>query len=99
MNDAEQIEKIRQVIMRYRELLDLVHQAIANGEHGYTALFKDVPEEERTTLPEKLLQREAAILALEDLEPLRRSLAKMRFAMRNMERDFEEAHDLTVPEA
>ena len=60
MDDEELLEKIRQAIMRYRELLDLVHQRMAQGEPRYERLFSDLPATMSETLPEKALQREAA---------------------------------------
>lgn len=98
MTDPELLEKIRQAIMRYRELLNLVHGRVASAESGYEALFHRVPEEKRASLREKDLQREAALLALEDLEPLRRAVLKVHFDLREMERAFEELYNLIAPE-
>ncbi|MBW4436906.1 MAG: hypothetical protein KME04_07210 [Pleurocapsa minor GSE-CHR-MK-17-07R] len=96
MSDSEQIEKIRQAIMRYRELLDLLHERIPLGEGRYNALFDRLTEEQRQ-LPEKERQREAAILALEDLEPLRRAVLRMQFEMRDFEKSFDELYGNLVP--
>lgn len=96
-HDAESVEKVRQAIMRYRELLDLLAMHTQSAERAYTKLFDALPEEQKTTLAEKALQREAAILALADLEPLRRAALQMRFDMRDMERGFEELYNNIAP--
>jgi hypothetical protein len=98
MTDPEQVEKVRQAIMRYRELLDLLHERTDNAERAYGALFDRLTEEQRATLPEKLQQREAALVALEDLEPLRRALLRAQFAMRDFERAFEEIYNNVAPQ-
>lgn len=93
MTDPERVEKIRQAIMRYRELLDVAQKYQAIGERDYAALFKDVPEAQRQTLATKALQREAALLHIADLDPMRRSIAQMQFYMRDLERSFEELYN------
>lgn len=98
MTDPEQVEKVRQAIMRYRELLDVLHMRIGSSEQRYAALFTQLAEEQRNTLPEKALQREAALLALADLEPLRRALLSAAFDMRDMERAFEETYNNIAPD-
>jgi hypothetical protein len=98
MSDSEQLEKVRQAIMRCRELLDLLNARAASGERAYAALFAALPQEQRDSLPEKLLQREAARLALEDLEPLRRAVLRLRFDVREIEKGFEELYDHIAPD-
>jgi ADP-ribose pyrophosphatase YjhB (NUDIX family) len=99
MTHDEQVEKIRQAIMRYRELLDVLHNRAQSGERGYASLFDLLPQEQQAALPEKMLQREAALLALADMEPLRRAVLRARFDMRDMERAFEELYNNIAPEA
>lgn len=89
MSHKEQLERIRQAIMRYRELMDFAQQYIERGERDYARLFDDVPAEQRETLAEKELQGAAARIAMDDLEPLRRAVLKLRFGMRDLEREFE----------
>lgn len=98
MTDAEQLEKVRQAIMRYRELLDVLHGRIASAERNYAALFNGLTDEQRASLPEKERQREAARRALDDMEPLRRALLHMAFDMRDMEHGFEDAYNNIAPD-
>lgn len=97
--DTDQIEKVRQAIMRFRELLDQLKIRLANGERAYDSFFKDLPADQHATLPHKLLQREAAILALQDLEPLRRAVLHLQFEMRDLEHGFEHLYENIAPEA
>ncbi|MFW5709412.1 MAG: hypothetical protein ACOCX5_04240 [Chloroflexota bacterium] len=93
MTNSEQTEKIRQAIMRYRELLDLLDAQVKQAESNYVALFDQVPSRLKVDLVEKDLQREAALIAVQDMEPLRRYILQVRFNMRDMERAFEELFD------
>jgi chromosome segregation ATPase len=97
MHDPEQVEKVRQAIMRYRELLDLLKARTETAERRYAALFSELDEAQRA-LPEKLQQREAALRALDDLEPLRRAALRMHFDLRDLERAFEEVYGNIAPE-
>lgn len=92
-DEAERVEKIRQAVMRYRELLDLLTGHLADAERAYAALFDGIPAEVLAALPEKQRQGEAAKRALDDLDPLRRSVLDARFNMREIEKGFEELHD------
>lgn len=98
MEEAEQQEKIRQAIMRCRELLNLLQGSTAGGERAYEALFAGLSAEQ-LALPEKQRQGEAARLALADLEPLRALVLRLRFDMHNLERGFEELYDNIAPDA
>ncbi|MCU0514282.1 MAG: hypothetical protein MUE40_17135 [Anaerolineae bacterium] len=98
MHSAEQVEKVRQAIMRYRELLDVLAGRMAAGEKRYVALFQGLTPEQRASLPEKLQQREAARAALEDLDPLRRALLAMQFDLHDVERAFEEVYNNIAPD-
>lgn len=89
MTHDEQIEKIRQAIMRYRELLDILKRCTEEGEQDYDKLFENLKEDQKTNLEEKKRQRQAAIIALDDLTPLRRAILRLRFEMRDMEQAFE----------
>ncbi|MDL1902548.1 hypothetical protein FBR02_17490 [Anaerolineae bacterium CFX9] len=93
MSSAEYVEKIRQAIMRYRELLDLLQQRTQAAERRYAALFDGLSEADKAALPEKLLQREAALLAIDDMEPLRRAVLQIRFDTREIEKEFEALYD------
>jgi hypothetical protein len=93
MYEAEQIEKVRQAIMRYRELLDVLKGRVASSERAYAALFTGLTDDQRASLPEKQQQREAALIALDDPEPLRRAVLAMRLDARDIEQAFEELYD------
>lgn len=95
----EDTEKIRQAIMRYQELMELLQQRFASGKKRYEALFSAIPAEQRATLHEKALQREAAVIALEDLEPLRRTVLQMMLGMRDLHREFEELYNNIAPDS
>jgi hypothetical protein len=91
--DSDAHEKMRQAVMRYRELLDLMTAHMAEGEHAYAALFAPLPDEVREGWPEKAQQGEAARLLLDDAEPLRRAVLTLRFNAREMEKEFEALYD------
>lgn len=94
----EDIESVRQQIMRLRELLTLMNGSVAAGERAYGRLFAACSEEERQTLPEKQLQWKLAthLLTAGDLAPLREAVLKLRLEARSLERSFEELYDLIV---
>ncbi|MCC6905790.1 MAG: hypothetical protein IT326_08120 [Anaerolineae bacterium] len=89
----ENIEKARQAIMRFRELLNIMQGRLHEGEHYYARLFDNCSEEDRANLQTKLLQRVAAHDVRADPTPLRRAALKMRFSSRELEKAFEELHD------
>ncbi len=93
MNYEEQLERARQGIMRFRELLDLLHAEIDEAERRYADLFAQCTPEERETLKEKDLQLRAAIPLVEDPAPLGDAALHMRYITRNLERDFEQIYD------
>lgn len=97
MTNTEQIEKLRQGIMRLRELLDLLHAELDEGEQAYVRLFADCSPEDRATLKEKDLQRQAALSLVDDSSPLRDAALHLRYVARNLERDFEQLHDNLLP--
>lgn len=90
---SDEIERIRQAIMRWRELLDILASRQEASEAAYAALFQHLSEDERAVLKEKEQQWRIAEQIAEDTEELRRGLLKMRFAMRDLEREFESTHD------
>ena len=79
--------------MRFRELLDLLHKEVETAESNYTRLFATCSQEDKATLPEKELQRQAGIEVVADPKPLRDAALHMRFVSRDFERAFEEIHD------
>jgi ABC-type transport system involved in cytochrome bd biosynthesis fused ATPase/permease subunit len=96
-DEPEDIEKIRQAIMRYRELLDVAKSRLIQHEQIYERLFTELTPEQRA-LSEKLQQREAAIIAIEDLDPLRQALLRASFDLRDIHREFEETYNNIAPQ-
>jgi hypothetical protein len=96
MTDREHIEKVRQEIMRFRELLNLMTQQLEHGERAYAQLFSGCSEEEMKNTKEKDLQWKVAEQIIDDLSPLSKAVSKMRFNARTMEREFEELYDIIV---
>ncbi|HVU15167.1 MAG TPA: hypothetical protein VHD90_28030 [Phototrophicaceae bacterium] len=98
MAASEDIEKMRQGIMRFRELLDLMRDQLEEGERAYAQLFAHRSAEEKTALKEKELQGRAALDLLDDPSPLGNAAVNLRFAARNLERDFEQLYDNIMTE-
>lgn len=96
MSQEEDVEKVRQAIMRYRELLDVLNARIHQAEKRYQALFAVIPAEKKT-LPLKALQREAALLALDDMEPLRKATLAVYYDLHDMTKAFEEVYNNIAP--
>lgn len=96
MYDNEQIERVRQAIMRWRELLDIMQQRWQVSDKQYHELFNLLSPEQRESLREKEQQWEIAEQLVEDTTQLQKELSKMRFAARDLERAFEEVHDKLV---
>ena|SRR5579859_4088117 len=94
--EREDIEKVRQEIMRFRELLDIMCQRLDAGERAYAQLFANCSLEDVQRLKTKDLQWKAAEQMIDDLTPLRRAVAQMHYEARNLERDFEELHGIVA---
>lgn len=100
MTNPENVEKTRQAIMRLRELLDLMRDELDQGEAAYADLFASLSPDDIHGLKEKEVQRLAAIAILDDTSALSDAALHLRFAARNLERDFEQIYDnlMTEPE-
>src|SRR4051812_26002181 len=98
MTNHEDIEKVRQEIMRFRELLTLMAESVQNGERAYAALFANCSDEDKQSMKEKDLQWKVAEQIIDDLAPLRDAVLKLRFNARNLERDFEELYNIIITE-
>ncbi len=96
MATSEEIEKVRQEIMRFRELLDVMRSTMDDGERAYAALFSGFSSEAMAGTKEKDLQWQLAETMVEDVEPLLRAVGQMRFEARELERAFEELHDIVM---
>jgi hypothetical protein len=93
MTLPEDVEKVRQGIMRFRELLDIMRMRVEQGEKEYERLFPDgLPEEMR----EKDRQTQAAYALVNNRKPLENAVLNMHFHARDLERAFEEIHHRIV---
>jgi hypothetical protein len=98
MHDADQIERLRQAMMRWRELLEIMQARLTHSQAAYDALLATLPAERRAQLKEKEQLWEVAQHLLESgqTEPLQRAILKMQFANRDLERAFEEIYNHLV---
>ena len=96
MADPEQIEKVRQEIMRFRELLNIMRLRLDDGERAYTKLFANISPEDMNNMKEKDLQGKVAEEIVGDLSPLSKAVMKARFDAHELERAFEELYDIIV---
>jgi hypothetical protein len=103
MNDTEHIERLRQAIMRYRELITLLHATVDKGERAYEELFADYSATQREAAKEKDLQWQIAARLLSscdeaganaELRAFQNAALAMRIEARNFERDFEQVYDI-----
>lgn len=98
MTNREDIEKVRQEIMRFRELLNIMTKNVQDGERAYASLFNALSEEDKKSLKEKDLQWKAAELIINDLTAFGNAVLGMRFKARELEKCFEELYDIIVTE-
>jgi hypothetical protein len=94
MSNAEDIEKVRQEIMRLRELLDIMRDKLEDGERAYAGLFSSFSAEEVSGIAEKDRQWKAAEKLVGDVSPLRQAVMQLRFDTHELERSFEELYDI-----
>ena len=94
--NPENVEKVRQAIMRYRELLDIMRLRIEANERLYENLFANIPAEEREGKREKEVQTLLARQLLDDLEPLSRAVLQTQFDARELQRAFGELSDIIL---
>jgi hypothetical protein len=93
---SEKTEKVRQAIMRWRELLDILEACRQQSEANYQSLFERLSPNERATLKEKDQQWTIAAQLVDDPEQLKRALLKIRLSLRGLERDFDETYNNLV---
>ena len=96
MTNAENVEKVRQEIMRFRELLNIMRLKLDEGERAYAQLFSNITPEEKESLKEKDLQGKVAQEIIDDLTPLSKAVLNARFSARELERAFEELYNIIV---
>jgi len=93
MATSEDVEKVRQGIMRFRELLDLMQDRLEEGERAYARLFSECSPEDKNHMKTKDLQWKAAESMVDDPSGLRKAALYQRGYARELERAFEELHD------
>lgn len=100
MATQEQIERIRQAIMRYRELMDIMQGQLDEGDRMYKRLIAQHAPEDAANRREKEIQWHVAAQIVDDPEALKVAVRHMKFALYQMERDFEQVLDIleTEPE-
>ena len=96
MASAEEIEKVRQEIMRFRELINIMSKKVQDAERAYTQLFADCDPEDVKSMKQKDLQGKLAQTLVDDLTPLRIAVGQARFDAREMERSFAELYNIIV---
>jgi Lon protease-like protein len=95
MANEEDIERLRQAIMRFRELLDLMSAKLEDGERAYASLFAEFTPEEQAAMKEKDLQWKAAEGLIDDAAAIAsfgRAAMNMRFEARELERAFDDLY-------
>jgi hypothetical protein len=93
VSENERIEKTRQAIMRFQELLDIMASNLADGRAAYQRLIAAFTSPETVGLPEKEIQRLAAIGMGADLSALSGAVLQQRFNARTLEQDFEALYE------
>src|SRR5688572_13874795 len=96
MVSTEAVERARQQIMRFRELLDVFRTRLDAGERKYEQLFTNVSDDDRARLQEKELQRLAAYGVVEDRKALSDAVLTMRFQARELEKELEQLYDIIM---
>ena len=96
MTDREEIEKVRQEIMRFRELLNIMRQKLEDGEQAYTQLMSKYSAEDAKSLKHKDLQWKIAEQIIHEPSALSNAVIRARFDARELERNFEELYDIIV---
>lgn len=96
MGHPEDIEQVRQAIMRFHELLSVMRERLEDGDRAYARLFSSAPAETIAHLKEKDQQWALAEHMVQDasLSELGRAVGKLRFDARMLERSFEELGDI-----
>lgn len=97
--NAEHLEKVRQEIMRFRELLNIMRLKLDEGERTYARLFATYLPNPPEGLKEKDRQGLLARHILEthdERTPLRDAVMKVRFDAHELERAFEEFYNLVA---
>jgi hypothetical protein len=95
MPTREEIEKVRQEVMRFHELLEIMRAKVEESERVYTRLFANLSAEDRN-LKEKDQQWKVAEQLIADPSPLQKAVISAQFNAREMERAFEELYHIII---
>ncbi len=98
MTSPEELEKARQGIMRMRELLDILHERLEEGERAYQQFFDGLSPEDTAGLKEKEMQRLAAYAVVDDRSRIMTPALHLCFVLRDLGSEFEQIHDNFVEE-
>jgi hypothetical protein len=96
MTNPEQVERMRQAVMRFRELLDIMQLRLADSERAYTQLFARYTADELAGKPEKDRQGMLARDIVDTPLVLGKPVMQARFDARELEREFEYLHDIIM---
>lgn len=96
MASHEKIERVRQQIMRFQELLELTRHQLEQSQQAYDALFDHCATADRQTLPIKQQQWKIAEQIVDDPAELRDAVLNTHFNLREMKKAFSELHDLII---
>lgn len=96
MYTSEDIEKVRQAIMRFQELLAIMQDKVNEGERAYHQLFSGVSAVDMANLREKDRQWKAAETLVADVTPLSKAVIKVRYDAREIGRALEELYNIII---
>ena len=79
--------------MRMRELLDILHARVDEGERAYQHFFDGLSPEDTAGLKEKEIQRLAAYAIVDDRSQIMTPALHLCFVLRDLANEFEQIHD------
>jgi hypothetical protein len=94
MPTPDEIERIRQAVMRFRELLDIMRGVLDDGERVYARLFSSFGVTQSVDIKEKDRQWQLAEKLIADVTPLNKAVMQVRFDARELDRAFEELYNI-----
>jgi hypothetical protein len=98
MADKSVVEKARQAIMRYQEMLAMMREQLEMGEQMYLRMMQQYAADAPSEMKEKDRQRRMAENMVEDMTPLMRAVNMMRFYVHDLDRAFEELQGVLYAE-
>lgn len=96
--NTEDIEKVRQAIMRFRELLDIMRLHLVEAERAYEGLFAKYGPDQSEGMEVKKIQWAIAERIVHDPKDLTTAVMQTRFDARELEKAFEELYDKLIPD-